>query len=59
MGRMYDVAGSYQYALILFMILPAVSAVCIWFVNPRAWKAQRADARRRPDEPAEGSPAVG
>lgn len=59
MGRMYDVAGSYQYALILFMILPALSAVCIWFVNPRAWKAQRADAQRRQDQPAEGSPAVG
>lgn len=59
MGRMYDAAGSYRLALILFMVLPALSALCIWFVNPRAWKAQRADAQRRPDEPVEGSPAVG
>jgi len=56
---MYDAGQSYQSALILFMILPAVSAACIWFVNPRAWKAQRADAQRRPDQPVEGSPAVG
>lgn len=59
MGRMYDAGQSYQPALILFVILPTISALCIWFVNPRAWKAQRADAQRRPDQPAEGSPAVG
>lgn len=59
MGRMYDVNGSYRLALIVFMILPAVSAVLIWFVNPRAWKAHRADAQKRADLPAEGSPAVG
>ena len=59
MGRMYDAAGSYQYALILFMILPALRAACIWLGNPRAWKARRRDAQRRQDQPAEGSPAVG
>lgn len=59
MGRMYDAAGSYRIALIVFMVLPVVSAVFIWFVNPRAWKAQRADAQTRQDRPAEGSPAVG
>jgi nitrate/nitrite transporter NarK len=59
MGRMYDAAGSYRLALILFMVLPAASAICIWFVNPRAWKAHRADAQLRRDRPVEGSPAVG
>lgn len=47
MGRMYDAAGSYRLALMLFMVLPVASAICIWFVNPRAWKAQRADAQTR------------
>ncbi len=59
MGRLYDAGGSYHSSLIVFMILPIVSAVFIWFVNPRAWKAQRADARRRADRPVEGSPAIG
>jgi MFS family permease len=46
MGRMYDATGSYRIALILFMILPAISALLIWFVDPRAWKAGRAETRR-------------
>ncbi|MBB4631077.1 nitrate/nitrite transporter NarK [Sphingosinicella soli] len=41
MGRMYETSGSYHSALVLFMILPAVAAACIWFVNPRMWKADR------------------
>lgn len=59
MGRMYDASGSYQTALIAFMILPALSAALMWFVEPRAWKAHRADARKRPDMSVEGSPAIG
>ena len=59
MGRMYDAAGSYRLALILFMVLPAVSAILIWFVQPRAWRARIAEAQQKSNQPVEGSPAAG
>lgn len=59
MGRLYDASGSYRPALILFMILPALSALFIWFVQPRAWRAHRAVAQQKPTQPIEGSTAVG
>lgn len=55
MGRMYETSGSYHSALVLFMILPAVAAVCIWFVNPRMWKADRIETESRPVTPTNAS----
>ncbi len=59
MARMYETSGSYQSALVLFMILPAVAALCIWFINPRVWKADRMDAAPRPIAPAKVGMAEG
>lgn len=41
MGRLYDISGSYASSLWLFIALPAISAVLIFFVEPKAWLAQR------------------
>lgn len=44
MGRMYEASGSYVPALMLFLVLPSIATLCIWFVQPRAWIADRTEA---------------
>jgi len=41
MGRMFDSSRSYESALILFILLPLVSALLIWQVRPVIWRQQR------------------
>lgn len=59
MGRLYEGAGSYNNALLLFIILPIMSALSMWFVDPRAWKAQRAEGSAPPEASGRRSAPIG
>lgn len=41
MARLFDQSGSYDDALLLFMLLPVISTVAILIVKPRVWLQQR------------------
>lgn len=41
MGRMFDATGSYHNALLVFIALPFISAICIWQVRPVIWRRLR------------------
>ena len=52
MGRLFDATGSYDNALILFMILPLLSAILIYKVRPVEWWNDRAKSAKPVGDPA-------
>jgi MFS family permease len=42
MGRLHDMSGSYNSAYILFAVLPVVSSLLIWQVEPVFWRKLKA-----------------
>jgi len=56
MARLYDQSGSYTSAYLLFAVVPLISSLLIWQVEPRFWRTLKAERAARAAEAVAGKP---